>query len=56
MLFQGKKDAFPRNTANEHGVIKFISTDLQKAGRDMFYSYDDADTDIKKLVVQSSLK
>ena len=53
MLFQGKKDAFPRN---EHVVIKVISTDLQKAGPDIFYSYDDANTDIKKLVVQSSLK
>ena len=56
MLFQGKKDEHLKNIANEHRVINVISTDLQKAGRNMFHSYEDADIDIKKLVAQSSLK
>ena len=38
MLFQGKSDAFLRNTAK-----------LKKPGRNAFHLYDDPDTDITKV-------
>ena len=46
MLFQG----------NKHRVINVILTELKKAGCNAFYLYDDADIDIKELIIQSSLK
>ena len=51
MIFQGKKNAFLRNTANKHRVINIISTELRKAGCYSFHSYDNADLDIINLVV-----
>ena len=56
MLFQSKNDAFLRNTSNKHLVINVILTELKKAGCNALHLYDDADTDITKLNVQSSLK
>ena len=56
MLFQGKKDVFISNTANKQHIINVVSTELKKAGCYVFHSHDDADVDIIKLVVQSSLK
>ena len=53
MPFQGKKNAFIRNTANKHRIVNVISTKLKKAGCNGF---DDADISILKLVVQSSLR
>ena len=56
MLFQGKKDAFLRNTVNKHSAINAILTKLKKPGCLSFHSYDDADIDMTTLPVQSSLK
>ena len=56
MLFQGKKDAFLRNTVNKYRVINVMLTELKKPECNAFHSYDDADIDITKLSVQSSLK
>ena len=56
MLFQGRKDAFLRNTVNKHHVINVILTERKRPGCDAFHSYDDTDIDITKLSVQSSLK
>ena len=56
MLFKGKKDAFLRNTANKHRLINVILTELKKPGCNAFHLYDDAEFDITKLSVQSSLK
>ena len=56
MRFKGKKDAFLRNTVNKHSVINAILTELKKPGYPLFHSYDDADIDMTKLPVQSSLK
>ena len=56
MLFQHKNDVFLRNAANKHRAINIILTELEKPGCKAFYLYDDADIDITKLSVQSSLK
>ena len=56
MLFQGKNDAFLRGTANKHRISNVTSTKLKRGGCRAFHSYDDADIDIIKIVVQSSLK
>ena len=53
MLFPGKRDGFLRNTVNKNHVIYAISTD---SGGNAFHSYDDIDTEITKLSVQSSSK
>ena len=55
MLFQGKKDAFLRNTANKHHVIIVILTEPKKPRCNVFHSYD-PDIDITKLRVQSFLR
>ena len=52
MVFQGKNDAFLRNTVNKHRVINVILTGLKKPGCDTFYLYDDANIDITKLVLR----
>ena len=49
MLFQGKNDAFLRNTANKHRVINVILTELKKPGFNAFHLYNGADTDITKV-------
>ena len=56
MLFQGKNDAFLRNTANKHRVINVILTELKKPEFNAFHLYEDTDIDITKLRVKSSLK
>ena len=48
-LFQGKNDAFLRNTANKHRVINVMLTELKKPGRNAFPLYDVADIDITKV-------
>ena len=49
MLFQGKNDAFLRNTANKHRVINVILTELKKPGLNPFYLYNGTDTVITKV-------
>ena len=49
MLFQGKNDAFIRNTANKHRVINIILTELKKPGFNAFHLHNGADTDITKV-------
>ena len=56
MLFQGKKNAFLRNTAKKRCLINVTSTELMKPGYNAFHSYDDAAIGTTKLSVQSSLK
>ena len=56
MLFEGKKDAFLRSTANKHHAINVILTELEKTWSKVFHLYDNADIDITKLSVQSSFK
>ena len=51
--FKTKKDAFLRN---KHRAINVILTELEKPGSKAFHLYDDVDTDITELSVQSSLK
>ena len=46
MLFQGKNDAFLRNTANKHRLMNVKLTELKKPG---FHLYDGADIDITKV-------
>ena len=46
MLFQGKNDAFLRNTANKHRLMNVKLTELKKPG---FNLYDGADIDITKV-------
>ena len=53
---QDKSDELLRNTANKHRAINIILTELEKPGCKAFRLFDDADIDIKKLTVQSSLK
>ena len=48
-LFQGKNDAFLRNTANKHRVINVMLTELKKPGRNAFPLHDVADIDITKV-------
>ena len=56
ILFQGKNDAFLRNTANKRLVINVILAKPMKPKGNAFHLYDDADIDITKLNVQSSLE
>ena len=56
MLDQGNNDAFLRNPVTKHCVVNVVLTELKKPGCNAFHSYDDADIDITKLSVQSSLK
>ena len=56
MLFQGRKDAFLKNTVNKHRVINVILAELKKSECDAFHSYDDADIDVTKLSVQNFLE
>ena len=49
MLFQGKSDAFQRNTANTHRAINIILTELKKPGCSAFHLSDGADIDITKV-------
>ena len=56
MLSQGIKDTFWRYTVNKHCLINAILTELKKPGCHSFHSYDDADIDMAKLPVPSSLK
>ena len=56
MLFQYKNDALLSNTANKYRAINVILTELEKPGCKTFHLYDDADIDISKSSVQSSLK
>ena len=53
MPFQGKKNAFIRNTANQNCIVNVISTKLKKVGCNRF---DGADIGILKLVLQSYLR
>ena len=55
MLFHGEKDVFLSNTTNKQCIINVISAELKKAWIYIFHSLDDADVDIVKLAVQSSL-
>ena len=56
MLFQGIKDTFRKYTVNKHCLVNAILTELKKPGCNSFHSYDDADIDMTKLPVRSSLK
>ena len=57
ILFLGNKDPFLRKVVNKHSVINVILTELKKPRYNAFRSYDDdADIDITKSSVQSSLK
>ena len=49
MLFQGKNDAFLRNTANKHRVINIILTEFKKPGFNAFHLYNGGDIDITKV-------
>ena len=53
--FKEKKDALLSNTANKQLIMNVISTELKKARCCVFHSHDDADVDIVKVAVQSSL-
>ena len=56
MLLQEKKVVFLRKIVNKYCVINVILTEFKKLGCNAFHSYDDADIDIIKLSVRSSLK
>ena len=56
MPFQGKSDAFLRNTANKHRVINVILTELKKPGFNAFDLYNGADTDITKVKCSTFLE
>ena len=56
MLFQEKKNAFLRNTANKHRVINITRTELIKPGCNVFHPYYDAAIGTTKLSVQSFMK
>ena len=56
MIFQGKKNAFPRNTANKHCLINVTLIELMKPECNAFHLYEDAAIGSTKLSVQSSLK
>ena len=56
MLFQGKKNAFLKDTADKHRLINVTLTELMKPGCNAFHSNDDAAIGTTKLSVQSSLK
>lgn len=56
MLLQGKKDVFLSNTANKQRIINVISTALKKGWCNVCHLHNDADVDILKLTVQSSLE
>ena len=53
--FKEKKDVLLSNTANKQLIMNVISTELKKARCCVFHSHDDADVDIVKVAVQSSL-
>ena len=46
MLFQGKNDAFRRNTANKHRAINVILIELEEPECKAFYLYDGVDIDV----------
>ena len=54
--FKEKQDVLLSNTANKQLIMNVISTELKKARCCVFHSHDDADVDIVKAAVQSSLK
>ena len=56
MLFQEKKNAFPRSTANKDRVSNVTLTEPIKPGCNAIHLYDDAAIGTTKLSVQSSLK
>ena len=55
MTFQGKKDIFLRNPANKEAIIELISAELQKSGYETFQAADDADYDIVRIAIESSV-
>ena len=55
MTFQGKKVIFLRNPASKEAIIELISAELQKSGYETFQAADDADYDIVRIAIESSV-